>query len=277
MSEFEKTCDYSNRYNLGSDFLYYNSSEVMHPDPSSEAIGAEAACVVNALPYLNSTMVSPPKVLDAGIGSGIGLAACVSGSEIEAKLYGFDINPVAVQTAEHNMRRLIGLTSLPHEIEIIQADWHNSKDKEAVAARGPYDVILFNPPYLRGDTPLFPGYEDCPREAVYSDDDDGLNQYRLVLPWLAASLSEAVGASIIIRRPMSSDPTPIQTIGMIKEIGRRHIPHSERSPGVVSMSSVRGVSSEKRGLAVTILSRADRRSGLSPHRDPMINGAFTSN
>lgn len=206
----QRETDYPASYAMiDGGLVRYDPREVLSPDIASEALGVHAASAVLRLDWANPGIDRELKVLEAGVGSGICIAGLVRCLRREAPLpisiSGFDISQAAVRTTQDNiekLRVLYGQTALGHEITT--ADWNNKDDMARIALGGPYDVVMFNPPYLSFGTPLFAGYEDCPPETVYSDDADGLDQYRTVLPWLAGQLSDANGAALVVRLPVSS-------------------------------------------------------------------------
>jgi release factor glutamine methyltransferase len=85
-------------------------------------------------------------VLDMGTGSGVlAIASALSGA---GAVVAVDINPAAVRCARFNVRRY----GLDRVIEVWEGDMF-----EAVAG-GRFDVVLCNPPYLRGEPQSVAGY-----------------------------------------------------------------------------------------------------------------------
>ena len=110
-------------------------------------------------------------ILDLGVGSGCLLCALLS-EMLQAIGTGVDQSPAALKIAQANAEQL-GFES---RASFIVSDW-------AAALRGPFDVIIANPPYIPdGDRPGLPAdvadYE--PGEALFAGA-DGFDAYRAIL------------------------------------------------------------------------------------------------
>ena len=81
----------------------------------------------------------PPgaRVLDMGTGTGVGAVFAARRAD---RVLAVDINPAAVRCARLNAR----LHGLEHKIEVRQSDLFEALPRER------FDVVLFNPPYLKG-------------------------------------------------------------------------------------------------------------------------------
>lgn len=82
----------------------------------------------------------PPgsSVLDMGTGAGIGAVAAASRA---ARVVAVDVNPMAVRCARINAL----LNQVDHRVEVREGDLF------APVGGEPFDVVLFNPPYLPGE------------------------------------------------------------------------------------------------------------------------------
>jgi release factor glutamine methyltransferase len=88
---------------------------------------------------LHAPLIAPElQVLDMGTGSGVCavVAACQA-----RRVVAIDINPVAVRCAQINAL----LNGLEHKIDVLQGDLF------APVAGARFDVVLFNPPFVRGE------------------------------------------------------------------------------------------------------------------------------
>jgi release factor glutamine methyltransferase len=76
------------------------------------------------------------KVLDIGTGTGV---LAIFAAEKARRVIAADINPFAVKCAKENVK----LNKLGSKVKIIKSDLFSN-------VKGKFDLILFNPPYLRG-------------------------------------------------------------------------------------------------------------------------------
>jgi len=77
-------------------------------------------------------------VLDLGCGSGIG---SIAGSSRAGQITAVDINPEAVRCAKIN----VALNQIEDRVRVLQSDLFAAIEKER------FDLILFNPPFFRGE------------------------------------------------------------------------------------------------------------------------------
>jgi release factor glutamine methyltransferase len=130
------------------------------------------------------------RVLDMGTGSGY-IAARLR--EKSSLLIATDCNPHAVQMAHGQ------------GIDVILTDL-------AAALRGPFDLILFNPPYL----PTSPGERiDDPLEAALDGGPDG----RSVIARFAATVGEVLAPGGRILLLISSLTGPEEVIDLFRKVG----------------------------------------------------------
>lgn len=129
------------------------------------------------------------RVLDMGTGSGALLVTALLEIEGAAGI-GVDASPAAVAIAEENAQTL-GLIGA--KARFLECDW----TKEGwSAALGTFDLILCNPPYVEADAALAPdvrAYE--PASALFAGE-DGLDDYRVIIPQLGKLLNSG-GVAIL--------------------------------------------------------------------------------
>lgn len=143
---------------FGRDFIV--SGDVLDPRPETEAL------VLAALerPF--------ERVLDLGTGSGCILLTLLS-EQASARGVGTDLSPAALEVFAAN-RAALGLEGRAGSC---LSDWYAG----LVDARGPYDLIVSNPPYIAvGEMAgLGPELAHEPRMAL-TDEADGLSAYRKI-------------------------------------------------------------------------------------------------
>jgi release factor glutamine methyltransferase len=130
----------------------------------------------------------PLRVLDLGTGSGAILAALLS--ELPSAFgLGLDKSIAACRIARENLAAL-GLAARGH---VIQGSW-------TAPLRGPFDVIVSNPPYITtaelGD--LARDVRDYDPMAALDGGADGLEPYRLIIPALPLLLAPGGGVAFEI-------------------------------------------------------------------------------
>ena len=121
------------------------------------------------------------RVLDLGTGSGALLLAALSELP-QAQGLGIDRSVAALSVATGNARAL----GLAERAELRLGDW---TQPEWSAGLGTFDLILANPPYVEDQADLAPSvraYE--PAQALFAGA-EGLNDYRSLIPRLAALLA----------------------------------------------------------------------------------------
>ncbi len=106
------------------------SPAVLIPRPDSEFVVVEFLAVAKTL--------ASPRVVDVGTGSGCLALACAR-HHTSARFVAIDISPEALAVAEANARAL----GLLDRVDFRVGDLLNG-----LADKGPFDVILSNPPYI---------------------------------------------------------------------------------------------------------------------------------
>jgi release factor glutamine methyltransferase len=140
------------------------SPAVLIPRPDSETL------IEAAVRHFGKS--GPRAVLDLGTGSGALLLAALA-EWPDATGLGVDMSQPAIAVARANARRLGQSGRAKFRFE----GW-------TAAARGTYDLVLCNPPYIGFGEPLPPDvalYE--PTSALFAGD-DGLDDYRAIAPLL---------------------------------------------------------------------------------------------
>jgi len=155
------------------------SPDVLIPRGDSEVLVERALALGEA----------PSRVLDCGVGSGALLLAVLA-HRPEAVGVGIDRSAGALAVAQANAEAL----GLGTRARMVAADWTVPGWTRDIGA--PFDLILANPPYVEEDADLAPsvrGYE--PAGALFAGD-DGLDDYRLLIPQLPSLL--AAGGSALV-------------------------------------------------------------------------------
>ena len=156
----------------GRDFLV--SPAVLDPRPETETL------VVAALeePF--------NRVLDLGTGSGCLLVSLLA-ERREAEGVGIDLSGEALQVAERNARQF----GVGDRATFVQGDWF-------APVRGTFDLIVSNPPYVAAEEMpgLEPEVRDWEPRLALTDEGDGLDAYRAILPQALAHM--APGARLLL-------------------------------------------------------------------------------
>jgi release factor glutamine methyltransferase len=124
----------------------------------------------------------PELILDLGTGSGALLLAALSEFP-EAHGVGVDASAAAIAVAVGNAERL----GFGARASMLQASWKDEGWSQTM--KGPYDLILCNPPYVEDDAELdatVGQYE--PHSALFAGA-EGLDDYRILIPALAKLLA----------------------------------------------------------------------------------------
>lgn len=139
------------------------------------------------------------RILDLGTGSGAILCTLLQ-SLPESFGVGLDISPAACTIARDNLNAL----DLVRRGLIVCGDWTG-------ALRGPFDVIVSNPPYIaRGDIPaLAPEVRDHDPRLALDGGEDGLAAYREIIPALVNLV--APGALIALELGVGQ-PQPVESL-----------------------------------------------------------------
>ena len=155
--------------------------DVLIPRPDSELLIEEA---VHAF-----ASVHPRRILDLGTGSGALLLAAL-GEFPDASGLGIDVSAAALQIA-HNNADALGLAD---RARFLLLDWTLS-DWTGFLGSG-FDLILANPPYVSTRASLSADVAQFePHQALFAGE-DGLNDYRIIIPALENLLSPA-GAALL--------------------------------------------------------------------------------
>jgi len=155
----------------GLDFAV--SPDVLIPRGDTETLIAVAVERLRGRP--------PARVIDLGTGSGALLLAALH-QWPGAQGIGIDRSAAAREVARSNAERL----GLADRAQIIAGDWTQA---EWSASLGRFDLVLANPPYVETDAVLdasVRGFE--PHGALFAGE-DGLDDYRLIVPQLSGLLA----------------------------------------------------------------------------------------
>ena len=145
------------------------------PRPETELIVEQA---------LQLALPAASQVLDLGTGTGA-IALALATERPDWQIIGVDVQPQAVELAEHN-RRLHQL----HNVSILQSDWFS-----ALASAQPskkFDLIVSNPPYIESeDSHLLAGDVRFEPASALVAGIDGLDDLRLIIGQSSGFLQQA--------------------------------------------------------------------------------------
>ncbi|MFC4292947.1 peptide chain release factor N(5)-glutamine methyltransferase [Sphingorhabdus arenilitoris] len=151
------------------------TSDVLIPRSDSETL------IDAAEKYFAGTQ-HPAEILDLGTGSGALILAALSlfprarGTAIDASAAALAI---ASQNADH--------TGFANRLHLSCLSWHEDGWTQQLGGR--FDLILCNPPYVENDADLSPMVRDYePASALFAGD-DGLHDYRVIIPQIAGILA----------------------------------------------------------------------------------------
>jgi len=131
----------------------------------------------------------PPRILDLGCGSGI--HSVVAGTRSPgARIHCVDINDRALAYAKLNMR----LNDVAADVSFCRKDWRED------IPEGPYDLILFNPPFEFASPASQSGQTAADGGGRY-----GLGHFGHVMPMLPRHLAERGTALVVTNTPVMKD------------------------------------------------------------------------
>lgn len=120
------------------------------------------------------------RVLDCGTGSGALLLTLLA-ERPQASGIGIDASLGALAVAAANAARL----GVSERARIVHADWHQHGWADDL---GQFDLVIANPPYVETGAPLAPSVRDYePASALFAGN-DGLDEYRVLIPQLSSLL-----------------------------------------------------------------------------------------
>jgi release factor glutamine methyltransferase len=155
------------------------SGATLVPRPDTETVVERALEIAR-------TFESPIRIVDIGTGSGAILLALLSELP-EAIGIGTDVSLAALRIAQGNARDL----GLSPRASFVACNY-------AAALRGPFDLIVSNPPYIASsDIPnLVPDVRDHDPHQALDGGRDGLDAYRRLIPQAAELLPE--GGALVV-------------------------------------------------------------------------------
>jgi release factor glutamine methyltransferase len=159
-----------------------------------------------------------PRVVDLGTGSGA-VALAIKHSHPAAQLTAVDASAAALAMAEANSRRL----QLP--LRTVHSDWWRN------LAGQRFELIVANPPYIRGNDPHLADLRHEPRLAL-TPEGDGLAAYRSILRDLAHHL--APGGWVLFEHGWDQGPSVralLDEAGLAQVSTRLDLAQRERCSG----------------------------------------------
>ena len=124
---------------------------------------------------------APARVIDLGTGSGALLMAALH-QWPDAQGIGIERSAAAIEVARGNAARL----GLAGRVQISAGDW---TQQDWAASFGRFDLVLANPPYVETGAPLDASVAAFEPHAALFAGHDGLDDYRVIVPQLAALLA----------------------------------------------------------------------------------------
>ena len=153
-------------FEVGPDVLIPRGDSETLIDAAREAFAGRAA---------------PARVLDLGTGSGALLLAALS-LWPQAQGVGIERSTGALDVSRRNAQAL----GMADRADMRAGDWTQAGWAQAL---GTFDLILANPPYIEVAQPIAPSVRDFePASALFAGD-DGLDDYRLLVPLLPGLLA----------------------------------------------------------------------------------------
>ncbi|WP_375290100.1 peptide chain release factor N(5)-glutamine methyltransferase [Qipengyuania sp.] len=130
----------------------------------------------------------PRRVLDCGTGSGCLLLTLLA-ERSAAEGVGIDRSPAALALAGNNAAAL----GLAYRTRLLEADWTQTGWADAL---GRFDLVIANPPYVESGADLDASVRDHEPHGALFAGEDGLDDYRVLIPQLPALLAPA-GAAVL--------------------------------------------------------------------------------
>lgn len=168
--------------------------DVLIPRPDSETIIEYLAQKYDA--------TKPYNILDLGTGSGALILAALSIFP-QAKGMGIDNSSQAISLAQYNAQE----NGLADRCEFMLMDWTDKDWQKALLSK--FDIIISNPPYIATDEILMPDVMQFePKSALFAGQ-EGLDDYRILIPQLQHLLSKNGTACLEIGSTQASDVSMI--------------------------------------------------------------------
>ncbi|WP_430388721.1 peptide chain release factor N(5)-glutamine methyltransferase [Blastomonas fulva] len=144
----------------------------------------------------------PARILDLGTGSGALLLAAMS-EWPKAQGVGVDASADALAIAQSNATAL----GFADRTQMLPGDWRHPGWQQPLP--GPFDLIVCNPPYVETTAALAPQVmEHEPHSALFAGE-DGLDDYRILIPALPALLAPQGIAILEIGAAQRASVTPL--------------------------------------------------------------------
>lgn len=184
-----------------------------------------------ALGHIDRLLVEPGRssvtVVDLGTGTGA-IALSIAAERVATTVWATDSSADALALARAN---LAGLGRAATRVRMAEGAWFDALPDDLLGA---VDVIVSNPPYVRGDDPLPAEVEQWEPAAALRSGPDGLDDLRIIVAaaprWLAAD-----GALVV-----ELDPRQAATVATLME---QH--------GFVDTTIVRDLTGRERAVSAT--------------------------
>jgi len=130
----------------------------------------------------------PGRVLDCGTGSGALLLTLLAERSTLAGV-GIDNSPRALEVAGANASRL----GVAERTRLLQLDW---RETGWASGLGQFDLVIANPPYVESGAVLAPSVRNYEPAAALFAGEEGLDDYRILIPQLSQLLAQR-GSAIL--------------------------------------------------------------------------------
>lgn len=189
---------------VGSGSVEYNPREVLRPDEVTDSLAYIAASLINRKHGLGVLTVME---LGAGAAPFLSLLAYRVRPSIALSLLGVDNAPNSVGFARYNVSAALRKHDNPEDsMDIDCKTWCEVLDEDTS-----YDVVYFNPPYLKHGNNVRDDYVDMPADSMFVHAQDPLVHYAEVMPRLSKIVSS--GGLAVVRTPRKqSDYTKVLAI-----------------------------------------------------------------